>query len=580
MDLNVTLSACVSDLEVKRMQFSLLQGVLWRNLILGNIFAPLCIALLLTPYVSAEDHYLWLLVCSFMLMVRYLCIRLIDRFRNQYPYRALFFMNLSVLVYSSLWPVCGLIYFDPQYSTEIVFLITFVVVCIMSGASVTLIIQPGTFYIYIVSMLTPSIYLLYTLGDPIHYRLSIALMIYGLGIAFLTRKYGFSVREQLELQLCNQQLMEKYRREKDSAINAEKEKARFLASASHDLRQPLHALTMFISLLQRRLTDTNTELIKNVNTALNDLTILFNALLQTSRLDSGDVEIKHETVDLPELIAGIMKEYKLKALDKDLKFRCHIRDAEVLTDKALLLAVLRNLLDNAIQFTHRGGVFLSLRRRQNHYLLQVWDSGIGIEKRYQKSVFKEFMQLNNAGRDRSRGVGLGLANSRKICNLLGYQLSLKSEYGRGTVLSLSIPLHDDTFIEEEQNLLKAQDELPDLEDIRVLLIESEELMMSESRLVLENMGATVLSARTPDEAYLLCREKPDVIISDFRLGAKQSGIELSAELYNRPGQYLPVIIFSGEIGTEVRDACDKYNWPMLSKPVDPVLLKRMILEVL
>ena len=570
----------VSNEDVFRMQFSLLKGVLKRNLLLGNIVAPAFLMILINPYVSDSAHWNWLMFCSALFILRFTCLIGIESFRQNKPYVAYFIFNFSLLVNASLWPVCWINYFNPEFSIEIVFLITFVVLCVLSGGSAALVIHPSSLYLFIFSTLIPYIYLLYSLGQPIYLKLALVLVLYALGVAFLTSRYAFALKGQLEQEGVDAQLVEQYCKEKETANNAEKEKARFLASASHDLRQPLHGLNMFISLLQRRLRNTNSELMQNLNTALNDLTILFNALLDTSRLDSGDVEIQNEKLELSELITEIISEYKLKASEKGLSFRCHIRPAELMTDRVMLLLILRNLLDNAVKFTHKGGILISLRQRKEGALLQVWDTGIGIEKRHQKSVFKEFIQLNNSGRDRSQGVGLGLANARKLCSLLGFHLTISSEFGRGSVFNVVIPAEPNIDTITEDTLLVIHDDARDLEDIKVLYIENEASAMSVTKSLMVDMGATVLSAHHPDDAFLLTKEKPDVIISDYHLGISRSGVDLAAELSRLRGQETPVIIITSEVRSDIRDACDEYNWPLLSKPIEPQILKRMIIEVL
>lgn len=576
----MSIGTSVSGADILRMQFSLLLGVLKRNLVLGNIIAPAFLVLLINPYVEFSAHVNWLIFCLGLLFVRFLCLKGIERLCDSKPNIAYIIFNLSLLINASLWPICWLNYFNPEFSTEIVFLLTFVVLCVLSGGSAALVIQPSSLYVFIASTLTPYIYLLYSLGEPVYIKLAVVLVLYALGIVFLTTRYVFSIKGQLEQEQVSFQLVEQYRKEKETAINAEKEKARFLASASHDLRQPLHALNMFISLLQRRLKDVNSELIQNINIALNDLTILFNALLDTSRLDSGDVEIHQEEIDLSELIAEIIGEYKIKASEKGLSFRCHIRPVEVTTDRVMLLLVLRNLLDNAVKFTNSGGVLLSLRERKEGVSLQVWDTGIGIEKRYQKSVFKEFIQLNNSGRDRSRGVGLGLANARKLCSLLGFHLTISSEFGRGSMLNVMIPAVSNIEMITEDNLLMIHDDARDLEDIKILYIENEASVMSTTKSLMIDMGANVLSATHPDDAFLLTKEKPDVIISDYHLGISRTGVEVASELSRVRGQQTPVIILTSEVRADVRAACDEHKWPLLSKPIDPQMLKRMIIEVL
>ena len=265
------------------------------------------------------------------------------------------------------------------------------------------------------------------------------------GVAYVASTLAFTHRmhrthlDALRLGYENLALLEQVRREKEAAERSNLEKSRFLAAASHDLRQPVLAVSLFLGLLtNEKLTAHGRYLVDNIASATAAMGHLFDALLNISRLDAGVIEPRRKWFPLNPLLEQLRAEYAPQAVQKGLSLRVRPSKAVVNSDPVLLERILRNLISNAIAHTRRGGVLVGCRHRRGGVRILVCDTGPGIPPSEQERVFWEFHQLNNPERDRSKGLGLGLAIVRRTAALLDHPLVLASQEGRGTLFSLGL----------------------------------------------------------------------------------------------------------------------------------------------
>jgi len=227
---------------------------------------------------------------------------------------------------------------------------------------------------------------------------------------------------------------------KDEAERANRGKSQFLAAASHDLRQPLQALRLFLDVLAVRLKGTADErVVENAVAALTSSERLLHALLDISRLDAGVVPVRHEPVRMREVVDNLMVEMGASAAQKGIALRAVACDVQVHTDRQLLERALRNLLHNALRYTAEGRILVGCRRLGDKVRVEVWDTGPGIPEAKMGLIFDDFTQLGNPERDQSKGLGLGLAILRRISQLLGWEITVKSRLGRGSVFAITMP---------------------------------------------------------------------------------------------------------------------------------------------
>jgi len=386
------------------------------------------------------------------------------------------------------------------------------------------------------------------------------------------------VHSELRLRVESSLLNEELEVKKAQAEKATLEKARFLAAASHDLRQPLHSLSLFVDVLKDAETERERRaLFPRINRSLEALRKLFDALLDISRLDANVVKPECTHFDLAEVLNRLAEEFRPSAEAKNLKLKVHARPVTVNSDRLLLERVIRNLLSNAIRYTESGGVLLSCRRRAGEVLLQVWDTGIGIPEDSRDEVFAEFYQLHNSHRDRSEGVGLGLALTKRLCALTEQPIRLDSRPGRGTVFSIRIAPGSRSLVAGRQATTAGR--RWDLTGRRVLVIDDEKDILQAMEALLSKWGCEVVAAESMEQAVNELRKRnaaPDLLVSDLRLPGGKTGIEVLNILRNEFGTSIPGILISGDTDPEQLAMAKKSDYELLQKPVRPLHLRTLI----
>ncbi|HQS99415.1 MAG: hybrid sensor histidine kinase/response regulator [Hydrogenophilales bacterium 16-64-46] len=367
---------------------------------------------------------------------------------------------------------------------------------------------------------------------------------------------------------------------KDMAERANMAKSRFFAAASHDLRQPLHALSLFVATLKARNRQSETQpLIDNIEASTAAMELLFNALLDISRLDAGAIEPHPVHFSLDRLFADLDKQFSALATDKQLSLRFRGSAPALYSDPLLLERILVNLIANAIRYTDDGGVLVTCRRRGCTVRLAVYDTGRGIPVDQQESVFQEFVQLHNAARDRSKGLGLGLAIVSRLGRLLGHRVLLRSRPGHGSVFSIDVPLGDPTLI-QAASPPASPGKMP--ADALVLLIDDESAILRGMAELFDNWNIDLVTAHSAGEAeqWLASIERiPDVIVSDYRL-PDDDGLAVIARLRTHFGHNIPAILVTGDTAPETLQRITKAGLPLLHKPLRPAKLRALLTHLI
>ena len=387
-------------------------------------------------------------------------------------------------------------------------------------------------------------------------------------------------RDELERQV--ETVTQALRLKKEQAESATLAKSRFLAAASHDLRQPSHALGMFVARLGQLPMDAQMrELVDNLEISVQAMQDLLDGLLDLSRLDSGNVQVRIGSVDLNELLSSVRNSLQSMAEAKGL--RLHIRPTRlwVFSDASLLQRMVVNLVINAIRYTERGTVLVACRpnAQGKGVRIEVWDSGIGIPAEHHENIFKEFYQLSNRAGDRNFGMGLGLNIVQRSAALLGHQIALRSELGCGTRFTLMLDAVPRSQI-ETQSPADSQESMPgDLTvSIEVLLIEDNDNAREAVRGLLQSWGYTVQVASSLSEARDLVSRlgAPDLILSDFHLGATEDGIVCIQTLREIAGWAIPACLISGDTNGDFLQSVAAADLPLLHKPVRPAKLRSLL----
>ncbi|HZH26710.1 MAG TPA: ATP-binding protein [Azospirillaceae bacterium] len=367
------------------------------------------------------------------------------------------------------------------------------------------------------------------------------------------------------------------RREAEAASRA---KSRFLASASHDLRQPVQSLFMFAGALAAGdLGSRERAQVAEIVRSLGALKDLLDALLDMSRLDAGVVEPRFRTVPIQDVFSKLQAGVAARAERRRLGFRMVPCDATVRTDPVLFIRMLGNLLDNALRFTERGRILVACRRRGEHLAVQVWDTGLGMPEGRLEEVFEEFVQLDNPHRDRSQGLGLGLAIVRRLCDLLGHRITVRSVQGRGSVFEIQLPLASPADTPAPP---------PPVAPLkgpcgRILAIDDEVIVLMGLQAMLETWGHHVVPAHSGSEAVRLLTAsgaRPDLVLADYRLLNGETGPDAVSLVRRHLGFEVPALLLTGDTSTEVQAGAHRIGAGLLHKPVLPRELQGAIRSLL
>lgn len=367
---------------------------------------------------------------------------------------------------------------------------------------------------------------------------------------------------------------------KEDAEQSDRAKSNFLASVSHDLRQPMHAIGLFAATLKQRVTTPEQhELVQHIEDSVAALHNMFDGLLSISQMDSGMIEPNLESCDLAALLKRVGQAFRPLAEQKGLNLRMHVCPAWVKSDSMLLGRMLNNLLANAIRYTERGGVLLACRRRQGQWMVQIWDTGVGMAAEHLPKIFEAYYQIGNAERNSAQGVGLGLAMVSGIAHLLDYKIEVYSRLGRGSVFNIILPIAESPQINRHSGMDR---QLGQFKHERVLIIEDDQAARESLRGLLSNWELDVMTAADHGQASSRIdqdQKAPALIICDYRLPQK-SGVDTIATLRKNLGVDVPAILISADTMPESMAMMQASGLPILYKPVRPAKLRALIASLL
>ena len=389
---------------------------------------------------------------------------------------------------------------------------------------------------------------------------------------------GAAIRDTTERRMINEELVTA-RKEADRANRA---KSRFLATASHDLRQPMQTIRLLNASMTKIVPEAGVrELLQQQSQAIESMTRLLNALLDISRLESGSIEPVNADVRIAEIFEELRTEFCSLAQSRDIDLQIEPSSIAIATDRTLFAQLLQNLLGNALKYTDRGWVRVRCSEESDGVAVHVEDSGIGIPAEKLERIFEEYYQVDTHGTKRM-GVGLGLAIVKEVARLLGFSVRIQSSVGAGTKVSLWIPNRFRVTASGMAAAVAVPTAAAPTRKARLILVEDNDGVRLATELFLRLEGHETLSAPTVAEAEtLLKRLQPgDVVIADYHLDDKHTGLDMLLRLRERVGYDVPGVVLSGDLPSVVRTiktpvaACR-----FLSKPVDTLALMEAIAEL-
>ncbi|WP_248280439.1 ATP-binding response regulator [Aromatoleum aromaticum] len=363
------------------------------------------------------------------------------------------------------------------------------------------------------------------------------------------------------------------RARKDEAERATLSKSRFLAAASHDLRQPMHALGLFIAeLSQHTHAPASRRLVERIAASAEAM----ENLLDISKLDAGVLEPHISVFPLQPILDRIAAEQRPRLGTKDLLLRTRPTPLWVESDPVLFERIIGNLVSNAVRYTRKGHILVACRRRGERVRIEVRDNGVGIAAEAHEIIFQEFIQLDNPARSRDKGLGLGLAIVRRLTDLLGHRLAVRSRPGRGSVFAIEVPVAQPVEYAEPGETCRQPG---DLAGIRVALVDDDPLAQSGMRSLLTSWGCEVTAGSDIEsvlETLARSGHEPQLIISDYRLHGNSNGIDAIRVTRARYGENLPAALISGDTAPETLRLAQGESLALLHKPVRPARLRALL----
>jgi signal transduction histidine kinase len=499
--------------------------------------------------------------------------------------------HIGVLASGALWGAAA--WFFSPYGTGlhqlglVLIVYTFCVACVPILSP-----QFRLFVAFVLLVFVPAIARV-ALQDPeLGWRMALVMTV-AMGMTILLgRNYRQSFDGVIELKLRTEALAVQLAAEKAVADKARHEaevanrsKTQFFTAASHDLRQPLHAMGLFAEALRQRTHEPEVaQLVNSINESVDALEGLFSELLDITRIDSGGVEVHPESFAMGEIFRKIRLHCEPAAFEKGLSLRIRGDRHVALADPLLVERIVRNLVGNAIRYTADGTVLLSCRRRGDRLLLQVWDTGPGIREEERARVFEEFYQVPGSSTgtaEQKKGLGLGLAIVKRLAGLMGAPLALASVVGRGSVFTLELPVGQEARAPARSAAGKGPIGLT-LQGKLIVIVEDEPAVREGLQVLLTGWGASIVSldsvaatrewANATDPSLI----RPALVIADYRLEAGETGVAAITALRARFGAALPAIVATGSTMSGHEQEALEHDFHVLVKPVLPNKLRAMI----
>ena len=451
--------------------------------------------------------------------------------------------------------------------------------------------QYRLFALFVLMIFAPAIARVALAGSTLGWELAAVMTVAMAMTLLLGRNYRESFERVVGLKLRNEALAVQLRAEKAVADAARHEaevanraKTQFFTAASHDLRQPLHAMGLFAEALRARAHDPEVaQLVNSINESVDALEGLFSELLDITRIDSGGVEVNPENFELADIFRKVRLHFEPAAFEKGLALRIRGGKHVALADPLLVERIVRNLVSNAIRYTRDGSVLLSCRRRGDRLLLQVWDTGPGIRAEECARIFEEFYQVPGAPAvavEQKKGLGLGLAIVKRLCALMAAPLDLRSEEGRGSVFTVELPLGKGPRTTARSIPGKGPIGIT-LDGRLIVIVEDEPAVREGLEVLLTGWGATIVSLASVGAARAWAQavdaaSPPSLVIADYRLDNGETGVAAIDVVRERFGRGVPAIVVTGSSMTGHDKEALEHDFHLLIKPVLPNKLRAMI----
>lgn len=548
----------------------------FKVIIPGNVFVGLMVISIVWDLRTQLPLLIWLALMLLVMGGRYLdarCFRQALQQENLDPVQWERHFLLGITLTGILWGVMFWMAFLPQYPTISLFIMCIYAGLVSAGTATSSARLPP-FIVFVVTASLPLIASIFHMEGPGYVWMGLTCGVFMLTSIITASTYTRTTRESIRLRFQNMALISRLEQEKERAEQAVVIKDKFLAAASHDLRQPLHAQGLYLDALKPHVKATGQHALEALCKTSEALSNLFNSLLDVSRLNAGIVKVKYSHIELSNLVHPLATEYSSNAAKQGLTLQTDCDEATLFTDPILLERILRNLLSNALRYTEHGSITLSCKiQNEQHVRISVRDTGIGMPKHELNNIFTEYYQLANSERARHKGLGLGLAIVKKLSEMLDLKLGCQSVEGQGSEFYVYVQRGDP---QQVANAKKPTNSVQQGLNLQILIIDDDDQILHSTALLLGNWGCQVLSAESAQQALEHIQQQSfqaDVLIADYRLPNNKTGAEAIAQIRNYYQQNIPAMIVTGDTSPQRLQEAKASGLFLLHKPVAPGKLK-------
>ena len=499
------------------------------------------------------------------------------------------FFSIGTAFSGLIWGLGGAVML-PLVNLEYQLIIVFLLAVLGLAANATLYIYLPAFFAFVLILLLPPSIQFFYIGGAIQLSLGALFIAATIIFPILTISNNRAMKESIRLRFENIDLVEQLRKQKNEAENANLAKSKFLAAASHDLRQPLYASSLFTSVLEEITKDPEVlRVVAQIKTSGESMKSMFNALLNISQLDAGVMHPDKTHFLLQPLFETLANDFDPLAKQKKLLIHWPADVFAVHSDRELVEQILRNFISNAIRYTDKGSITICCEVKNeinnkagnNQVVINVTDTGIGISEDNQKAIFDEYKQISNSERDRTKGLGLGLAIVQRTADLLQHDITLKSQLNQGSSFSISIEQANIEDCVIKQNAVQ-QDMLEKTSDTLIVVIDDDVSVLEGTHTLFESWGCNVIAATDQQQALSLIKQKnqiPDGIIADYRLRNDETGVTVIKSIHGAFNDRIPALIVTGDIEIDRLKDVDRSGFQMLPKPVSALKLRTFLHHV-
>ncbi|MEP4485996.1 ATP-binding response regulator [Marinobacter alexandrii] len=549
------------------------------SLVLINLVVGTALVYAFWDVVAPSLLLAWIAAMVAMLSVRvavYFSFK--KRFDGSKLKRYQIFLILGSASAGVIWGVGGLLMFIPG-QLELQLLILLSLLAMAAGSAFSLSIYLPAYFAFVPLMLAPITLRLLLTGDTIHTALASVTIIFLIAQTAFNIKINRGLSSAMELRFENLDLIEQLKEQKAEAEQANSAKSRFLAAASHDLRQPLYALTLFVSALEEQVTSPDERKItQQIKRSANSLQSLFEALLDISKLDAGTVDIRKSDFRLKDMLARLADEFDPQAAQKGITIHWTQEPLAVNSEPALLEQILRNFIANAIRYTATGEINVTCEPYADSIKISVSDTGIGIPDEDQVAIFEEFYQLGNPERDRQKGLGLGLSIVQRAAELLDHRIEVDSQLSQGSTFSVTVDTATQSDLASAEESLHTSNVALASQPL-IVVIDDEKNIREGMQQLLAAWGCEVVVSATAEgtlEKLSIYQRKPDGIISDYRLRDSHTGLDAIKAINGVYGSAIPALIVTGDTEKQLLIDLKASGHQVLYKPVPPAKLRAFL----